>query len=136
MDLATLSYVYGAVIGFFHGARIAESEGFRVDHYGALIAEISPAFGEFFRHEGSVIQSGNYEVTESPLRISVEATERLHQAARTAGINAELPAFVSRLFQRAMAAGYGDEEIAAMIKVLRSNLVEEIPTAASLREES
>jgi 3-hydroxyisobutyrate dehydrogenase-like beta-hydroxyacid dehydrogenase len=60
MDLATLSYVYGALLGFFHGARIAESEGFRVDHYGSLVAEISPTFAEFFRHEGAVIQSGNY----------------------------------------------------------------------------
>ena len=31
MDMATLSYIYGATIGFFHGARIAESAGFRVD---------------------------------------------------------------------------------------------------------
>jgi 3-hydroxyisobutyrate dehydrogenase-like beta-hydroxyacid dehydrogenase len=104
MDLATLSYVYGATVGFFHGARIAESEGFRVDEYGSLVAEISPTFGEFFRHEGRVIQSGNYAVTESPLRISVEATERLAQAARAAGINAELPTFVPGLFKRAMAA--------------------------------
>lgn len=33
MDLATLSYIYGAVLGFFHGARICEAEGFRVDSY-------------------------------------------------------------------------------------------------------
>jgi 3-hydroxyisobutyrate dehydrogenase-like beta-hydroxyacid dehydrogenase len=125
MDLATLSYVYGATVGFFHGARIAESEGFRVDHYGSLVAEISPTFGEFFRHEGAVIQSGNFEVTESPLRISVEATERLAQAARAAGINAELPTFVSSLFKRAIVAGYGQEEVAAIIKVLRDNV--EVP---------
>jgi 3-hydroxyisobutyrate dehydrogenase-like beta-hydroxyacid dehydrogenase len=30
MDLATLSYIYGATLGFFHGARICEVEGFRV----------------------------------------------------------------------------------------------------------
>jgi 3-hydroxyisobutyrate dehydrogenase-like beta-hydroxyacid dehydrogenase len=121
MDLATLSYVYGAMLGFLHGARIAESEGFRVDLYGGLVAEISPSFGEFFRHEGAVIQSGRYEVSESPLRISVEATERLAQAARESGINSELPAFASGLFRRAMAAGHGDEEVAAVIKVLRAS---------------
>jgi 3-hydroxyisobutyrate dehydrogenase-like beta-hydroxyacid dehydrogenase len=121
MDLATLSYVYGAWLGFVHGARIAESEGFRVDHYGSLVAEISPAFGEFFKHEGAVIQSGDFAVSESPLRISVEATERLAQAAREAGINAEVPTFASALFQRAVAAGYGEEEVAALIKVFRAN---------------
>jgi 3-hydroxyisobutyrate dehydrogenase-like beta-hydroxyacid dehydrogenase len=119
MDLATLSYVYGAGMGFFHGARIAESEGFHVNDYGSLVAEISPSFGEFFKHEGAVIQSGNYEISESPLKISVEATERLAQAARERRINAEFPTFVAGIFKRAAAAGYENEEVAALIKVLR-----------------
>ena len=119
MDAATLSYVYGAMLGFIHGARVCEAEGFRVDTYGAIVAAISPSFGEFFRHEGAVIQSGNFAVTESPLKISVEATARLAQLARESGINAEFPSFVSGFFQRAAAAGLGDEEAAALIKVLR-----------------
>lgn len=119
MDAATLSYVYGAMLGFIHGARVCEAEGFRVDTYGAIVAAISPSFGEFFKHEGAVIQSGNFAVSESPLKISVEATARLAQLARESGINAEFPSFVSGFFQRAAAAGLGDEEAAALIKVLR-----------------
>jgi 3-hydroxyisobutyrate dehydrogenase-like beta-hydroxyacid dehydrogenase len=119
MDMATLSYVYGATIGFFHGARIAESAGFRVDQYGALVAGIAPAFGDFLKYEGDVIQSGDFKVSESPMKISIEATERMAQAARDTGINDEFPSFVSGLFQRAAKAGYGDEEVASIIKVLR-----------------
>jgi 3-hydroxyisobutyrate dehydrogenase-like beta-hydroxyacid dehydrogenase len=119
MDAATLSYVYGAMLGFIHGARVCEKEGFRVDAYGDIVAAISPSFGEFFRHEGRVIQSDDFAVSESPLAISVEATARLAQLARESGINAEFPAFVSGLFQRAAAAGYGQEEAAALIKLLR-----------------
>jgi 3-hydroxyisobutyrate dehydrogenase-like beta-hydroxyacid dehydrogenase len=121
MDLATLSYVYGALLGFFYGARVAESEGFRVDHYGSLVAEISLSFGEFFKHEGAVIQSGNYAISESPLRISVEATERLVQAARESGIDPEFPTLAARLFKRAAAAGLENQEVAALIKVLRGS---------------
>jgi len=120
MDLATLSYVYGAVLGFFHGALVSESEGFGVDTYGSIVAEIAPSFGEFLKHEGAVIQTGNYAVSESPLKISVEATERLAQAARDAQINSEFPTFAAGLFKRAMVAGYGNEEAAALIKVLRT----------------
>lgn len=80
MDLATLSYVYGAFAGFVHGARLAESQGIDVAQYGALVRAISPSFGAFFEHEGNVIQSGDFRVTESPLRISVEATRRILQA--------------------------------------------------------
>ena len=124
MDLATLSYVYGAMLGFIHGARVCEAEGFRVDSYGAIVAAISPSFGEFFKHEGAVIQSGNFTVSESPLKISVEATARLAQIARETGINDEFPAFVSEIFQRARAAGYEDEEAAALIKIFRGSAVE------------
>jgi 3-hydroxyisobutyrate dehydrogenase-like beta-hydroxyacid dehydrogenase len=119
MDAATLSYVYGAMLGFIHGARVSEREGFRVDDYGAIVAAISPSFGEFFRHEGNVIQSGDFAVSESPLSISIEATARLEELARESGINAEFPSFVAGFFRRAAAAGLGGEEAAALIKILR-----------------
>jgi hypothetical protein len=35
------------------------------------------------------------------------------------GVNEELPAFIDGWLQRGMAAGYGDEEISALIKLLR-----------------
>jgi 3-hydroxyisobutyrate dehydrogenase-like beta-hydroxyacid dehydrogenase len=84
--------------------------------------EISSSFGEFFRHEGAVIQSGNYEISESPLRISVEATGRLLQAAREGGINSQFPAFVLGFFKEAAAEGYENEEVAALIKVFRAGV--------------
>lgn len=119
MDMATLSYIYGTTIGFLHGARIAETEGFRVDQYGALVASIAPSFAGFLKYEGDVIQSGDFTVSQSPLKISVEATQRIAKAARDSGINDEFPSFAAGLFERAQQAGYGDEEIAALIKVLR-----------------
>jgi 3-hydroxyisobutyrate dehydrogenase-like beta-hydroxyacid dehydrogenase len=121
MDLATLSYVYGAILGFMHGALISESEGFGVDAYGAIVAEIAPSFGAFLKHEGAVIQSGDYAISESPLRISVEATERLAQSATETGINGEFPRFAAGLLRRANEAGYGEEELAALVKVLRAS---------------
>jgi 3-hydroxyisobutyrate dehydrogenase-like beta-hydroxyacid dehydrogenase len=63
--------------------------------------------------------SGDYAISESLLKISVEATERLVQTAQAAQINTEFPTFAAGLFKRAMAAGYGNEEAAALIKVLR-----------------
>lgn len=120
MDIATLSYIYGTMAGFIHGAHIAETEGFSVGQYGALVAGIAPSFGGFLKHEGEVIQSGDFSISQSPLKISVEATARIARAARESGINDEVPAFLAGLFRRAAAAGYADEEIAALIKVLRA----------------
>ncbi|MEN7547599.1 NAD(P)-binding domain-containing protein [Rapidithrix thailandica] len=120
IDLATLSYVYGSVLGFFHGARIVESEGFRVDTYSDLVAGITPTFGDFLKHEGRMIQSENYEISESPLKISVDAVERISDQAHKAGINHAFPTFASALFQKASAMNLGNEELAAIIKVLRT----------------
>lgn len=119
MDLATLSYVYGAFLGFVHGARIAESEGLDVSRFGEIVNTISPSFGAFFQHEGKVIQSGDFTITESPLRISVEAVRRILAASRDAGINTEIPALFTGLLDRADALGLGDQELASVIKVLR-----------------
>ncbi|HEY0947677.1 MAG TPA: NAD(P)-dependent oxidoreductase [Opitutaceae bacterium] len=119
MDLATLSYVYGASLGFFHGARIIEHEGFAVENYGDIVEKITPAFGTFFKYEAGVIKSGDFRVTASPMSISIEATERILAATREAGIPDDIPAFIARFFQRAKAAGYQNEEAAALIKLLR-----------------
>lgn len=119
MDLATLSTIYGTLLGFMHGARIAEHEGFDVAEYGRIVAGIMPTFAAFLQHEGAVIQSGDFKISQSPMRISVEATQRILQTAQEAGINAEFPAFAAGLFKRADAAGLGGEEIAALIKLLR-----------------
>lgn len=119
MDLATLSWVYGGMLGFLQGALIAQKEGVDVATYGTLVRSISPSFGAFFQHEGSVLQSGDFTISESPLRISVDATLRLLHTAEQAGLNSEFPALVSSFFQRAAAQGLGNQEVAALIKVMR-----------------
>lgn len=119
MDLATLSYVYGAFAGFLHGARVAESAGLDVSRFGQIVNAISPSFGAFFEHEGKVIQSGNFAISESPLRISVAAVRRILAASQEAAIDTQIPALFVDLLDRADAAGLGNEELASLIKILR-----------------
>jgi len=121
MDFATLSYVYGATIGFFHGAHIVEVEGLSVEDYGRLVSKIAPSFGEFLKHEGKVIHSGDYRISQSPLRISIDATRRIAQHARDRGLHAAIPELSEALFRQAEAAGYANEEAAAVMKVLRGH---------------
>lgn len=124
MDLAALSYGYGSFLGFFHGALIAEAEGIALDRYGEIIRDVAPALGEFLRHEGTVLQSGDFTVSQSPLKISIEATERMLATAEEAGISPRFPAYVVPYFRQAAAEGLGDEELAALIKVFRRNPLE------------
>lgn len=120
LDLATLSYVYGAYAGFVHGATIAEKTGSDVATYGRLVRAISPSFGAFFEHQGGVIAAEDFRISESPLRISIAAVNRILRASERLGLNSELPALVDGWLTRADSQGYADEELAALVKVLRS----------------
>jgi 3-hydroxyisobutyrate dehydrogenase-like beta-hydroxyacid dehydrogenase len=118
-DLATLSCLFGAMLGFFHGARICESEGLRVGDFGSMIAAIAPVLGEMIKHAGEVIQTGTYENPQSSVKTCTGGVELFVKHAREARISAEFPTFALGLFKKAMAAGYAEEEVAALIKVLR-----------------
>jgi 3-hydroxyisobutyrate dehydrogenase-like beta-hydroxyacid dehydrogenase len=119
-DLAALSCLFGALLGFLHGARIFESEGLRVGDLGSMIADISPVLGEMIKHTGAVIQTGTYENPQSSVKTCTVGFELFVKHAREARINAEFPTFALALSRRAMAAGHGEEEFAALIKVLRA----------------
>lgn len=120
MDLATLSYIYGASAGFFQGAALVQEEGLDMEAYSAIVEAMSPSFGSFLRHEGEVIRNGNFAISQSPLSISVDATRRIEQAMRSKGLRMELPSYMASLLREAEEAGYGNEEFAAVVKVLRA----------------
>ncbi|AFH61844.1 NAD(P)-dependent oxidoreductase [Paenibacillus caseinilyticus] len=117
--LAVISYLLGTWLGFAHGAHILESEHLPVDSFGSMIAAIAPLLGEEAKHQGKVIQTGKFGNPESSLQTSADSVERLLQQATEAGINSDFPRFALPLFAKAAAAGYGDEEVSAMIKILR-----------------
>ncbi|PST82557.1 3-hydroxyisobutyrate dehydrogenase [Pedobacter yulinensis] len=119
MDLATLSYVYGAYLGFLQGVLFVDSEQLDLDVYGKTVARMSASFGQFLQHQGKAIARQQFEVTQSPMSISLEAIDRIVDAAKTAGLHAALPELIAGLLHKATAAGYGNEELAALIKVLR-----------------
>lgn len=118
-DLAFLSYLFGSYLGFFHAARILESDGLRVDDFGSMIAHISQVIGEVIKHESDVIQTETYDNPQSSVNICMTTVELLMEQAREAGINNEFPVFAQGLFKKAMDAGYGHEELGALIKVMR-----------------
>ena len=120
MDYATLSYVYGAYLGFVHGVRLAEVRGLDVARYGQIVRSVAPSFGAFFEHQAGVIRSGDFRISESPLRISVEATARILQASSEAGLDTRVPRLAADLLRQAADAGYAGEELAALVKVLRA----------------
>jgi 3-hydroxyisobutyrate dehydrogenase-like beta-hydroxyacid dehydrogenase len=118
-DLALLSNMFGSMIGFFHGARVFESEGIPVASLGAMIADISPVFGQMVKYESEIIQKEDYENPQSALGMCMKTVKLFIKQAHDAGINAAIPNFTEELFQQAIDAGYENEELASVIKVIR-----------------
>lgn len=63
-----------------------------------------PSFGAFFKHDGAVISSGDFRVTESPLRISITAVERILRVSESLNLNTEVPALVNSWLKQAKAS--------------------------------
>lgn len=116
---AVLAYLAGSWIGFVHGALIAENEGFSPAAFGELIHNISPMLAVESKHMGRVIDQDQFTDPESTVATTGHDLHLLVQHSEEAGISAELPKFAASLFQRAIDAGFGKEEHAAIIKVMR-----------------
>ena len=67
------------------------------------------------------IHSNKYDDPEATIAVWNGALTRIRTQASDAGINSEVPDFISQLFERAISDGYGEEDIHALIKVLRKN---------------
>ncbi|GER11793.1 NAD(P)-dependent oxidoreductase [Variovorax boronicumulans] len=118
-DLATLSCMFGAMSGFFHGVRICEAEGLPVDGFSQMIGAISPVLGEMIQAEGEAIHAGRYGEPESSMATCAGSGRLFVKQAREAQLDAGFPDFLKGQFDRALGAGLGNERLAAMVKVLR-----------------
>jgi 3-hydroxyisobutyrate dehydrogenase-like beta-hydroxyacid dehydrogenase len=119
MDLATLTWLYGSYIGLMYGAGLAKGAGLNLSVYSDILAEITPGFTSFFQHQLQVIETGNYAISQSPLAISVAATQRIWDAVKDSGMDTKFPENMALLLKKAEVSGYGEQELAALIKVVQ-----------------
>lgn len=119
LDLAWLSRLMGVVFGSIHGALLCESEGVPVSEYTALL----PANDRAVPLTQTINDGTFANVSKGGATVDVAggALARIRQQASDAGINSELPDLLCDWVKRAQASGYGSEETAAVIKVIRQN---------------
>jgi 3-hydroxyisobutyrate dehydrogenase-like beta-hydroxyacid dehydrogenase len=120
LDLAFLSHLFGGLLGFYHGARICESEGIRVGDLGVMFAGLAPAIGGMIKHDADRIQAESYADPQSSLETCARGTDLLLRHAVEAKLDVGIAAFAAALFEKGRLAGFGDESPAALVKVLRA----------------
>ena len=116
LDLGWLCRHYGMFLGMVHAAVLCESEQVDLDLLAGVIPKSESAHAYIQK-----IADGNYTDTTATLDTWATAFESISRQSVDAGINNEVPQLMSSLFDRAHKAGFGDEDITALVKVLRKH---------------
>ena len=118
-DLAWLSFLYATMVGLFQGAAFLEAEG--ADP--AVVFDAVPSFGIEIAAEAAyareLIARNDFHGDQATLDVHLAAMEHIVAAAEESGVSGELPRLVRDLTARAVAAGHGADEIAALIETFR-----------------
>ena len=118
IDMALLTHFLCRYLGVIHGALICESENLPIGKFAEMFPQSSDE--KEFLH---LVLSEKYGETGATLNVWDGALQRIQSQAKDSMINSEVPDFISSFFKRAIAVGYGEEDVAAIIKVMRNNNV-------------
>lgn len=119
LNIALISPMMGTIAGMIHGALECEASDFSVANYSELLTETLPVLLHQIQHLATTIAQNNFSDTEAALKTYAAPMSLWVGQCAERGVNTEFPAFIDGWLQRGMAAGYGDEEISALIKLLR-----------------
>jgi 3-hydroxyisobutyrate dehydrogenase-like beta-hydroxyacid dehydrogenase len=119
LDQALLSSMLGLIVGVVSGVRVCEAENIPVEQYSTVLAALMPTSTQEAQRITERIAAGDLRETEAALKTWAGGVDHMITAAGSGGGSDEFPTFLQRLFRRAIDAGYGDYDIAALIEVLR-----------------
>jgi 3-hydroxyisobutyrate dehydrogenase-like beta-hydroxyacid dehydrogenase len=115
-EMVYIMHYYGMFLSLLHSVQICQAEGIPLDQFITLLGEQGKNYEKWLCEN---IRSGNYQETSAPLELWAGGIQHIAQHAQESNIPAEFPKLAARLFQQAMDAGYGREEVSALFKVLQ-----------------
>ena len=107
-----------AIMGMIQGAYLLEQAGLDVGLYAEMMASAAPLLAESLHRQAMAIATNSFTDTEASLGTWAAGLDHNPDAyGEQAGIDLLKP--IRELLNRAVDAGYGEEEIAAAIKIFR-----------------
>jgi 3-hydroxyisobutyrate dehydrogenase-like beta-hydroxyacid dehydrogenase len=119
VDAALLSSALGTLIGTIHGAALAEAGGVPLAEFADLIDRSQHLQSEELRRITTALAEGRTEETEAALKTWGKIPGHMLHLTREHGIDPTWADGLAALFERAEAAGLGDQDLAAMIQIFR-----------------
>ncbi len=119
LSAAAIAPLLGIVVGAVQGAVLCESEGFPVDEYAGMMNELAPVFIDQMQRTLSTIAESRFDQAEAALKTYASSIQDRTDEGHVRGVNVEFYAFVNDILTRAIAKGFGGEELSAVIKLWR-----------------
>ncbi len=118
IDAALIGFFYGTLAGFIHGAILAKSEGVDLPEYVELARPFFAGFvTDAVRETGDRILARDYSDPQSSMYTHLGGIDLLVVGvSREAGIEHGVMSAIKEMFERAVAAGRGDEDIASLVE--------------------
>lgn len=117
IDLGVLSVSVGQYMGVAHGAQICMSEGVEV----SLLAK-TMKHGDRCRKMAEIIDTDDFKLGSlhegASLKVWNGVVDRMLKHAEETDTNDEFPKFMTQIYRRAIDEGYGEEDIAALVKIM------------------
>ena len=120
-DIAGLSFVMAAMLGFLHGYIVCEAENLSVDGYLQLIKKFMPALETALADLCVKIQGKDYGNTQASLETWAVAPRELVGWCEKHRVNHTFADPQLRLIERAVKAGKGQWDLAYLYEVLKQS---------------
>lgn len=117
LDLAWLTTCYGRFMAIIHAASLCKSEDVGLDDFTSLFPDKPD-----IQHYAQVLHEESFHECTATLQVWSAALQRIQQQGVDANMNTEFPDFVASFFKKAVDAGYGEENVMALFKVLQADI--------------
>lgn len=115
LDLAWLGQRLAVYFGAFQAILMCQASGVDLGVYAATIAPDTR-----IKSIASTIDSRSFDQVTNSIKVWNDALQQVLDQAAQGKCNTEVLDFIEDKFRRAAAAGYGDQDLAAMIKLFAS----------------
>ncbi len=120
LSAAVILPILGGIMGMIQGIQIVEKEGMDVGKCVDIIADVFESGDACdIRRQGNAIARNTFGDSDEAIETWEAICSRLIEGYANQGVNVEFLRLMRDLLNRAVKAGYGGEEAAAVIKVMR-----------------
>jgi 3-hydroxyisobutyrate dehydrogenase-like beta-hydroxyacid dehydrogenase len=121
LSAAAVLPMLAGIMGLIQGIQIIEKEGMDVGKCVDIIADLFESGDRIdIRRQGNAIARNEFGDSDEAIETWEALCSRLIEGYANQGINVELLRLMRDLLNRAIKAGYGGEDAAAVIKVMRA----------------